>query len=165
MINNILEIKDNILTPSEISYIFEILNNENNWEYQTFFDTPGHYFDSLKIDRDRLENYYKTITENGKYNILTTGIVIIKQDRQLDNSYHTDTSEISYVTYLNNEFTGGEFVFIDEYQKENIITPKKYLTIKIYKNVQHKVSEVTSGLRFSLYSFLNLPEKKIKTLL
>lgn len=163
--SNIIKLENNIFTPNELIYISNIINDENNWEYQTFYDTPGHYFDSLKINRDKLKDYYKKITENEKYNIVTTGIVIIKQDRQLEDSYHVDKSEISYITYLNKEFTGGEFVYIDEFLNENTITPKQYMTIKIHKNIKHKVSKVASGTRFSLYSFLHLADKKNKTLL
>jgi Rps23 Pro-64 3,4-dihydroxylase Tpa1-like proline 4-hydroxylase len=72
---------------------------------------------------------------------------------------------VSYITYLNEEFKGGEFVYYDEEKNEILITPKKNMTIIISYKTSHKVLEVTNGIRFSLYTFLKLSKKKLKSII
>lgn len=160
-----VEINNNLLTEDEILYLSELLKNRNDWKYKTYFDQPKQYFDSLYVDINKLKNYYELISESGKYEIIETGVVVIEKDRQLKNSIHEDSSDVSYITYLNEEFKGGEFVYYDEEKNEILITPKKNMTIIISHKTSHKVLEVTNGIRFSLYTFLKLSKKKLKSII
>ena len=160
-----IEIKNNILTKDEILYLSELLKNKNDWKHKTYFDQPYAYFDSLYVDINKLKKYYEVICENGKYEIKETGIIVIEKDRQLKNSIHSDSSDVSYITYLNEEFKGGEFVYYDEEKNEILITPKKNMSIIISNKTLHKVLEVTSGIRFSLYTFLKSGTKKNKSII
>jgi hypothetical protein len=157
-----VEIIDNLLTNNEISYLYELTHNESVWEYQTYYNQPGQYFDSIKLDTDKLENYYNTITKDGDYSIFETGLIVVKNDRQLLNSSHVDESDISYVTYINDEYTGGEFEYFDELNNKNTIVPEKYKTILIPNKIKHRVRKVNSGVRFSIYSFLKVIPKNQK---
>jgi predicted 2-oxoglutarate/Fe(II)-dependent dioxygenase YbiX len=157
-----VEIIDNLLTNDEITYLFELTQNKSDWEYQTYYNEPRQYFDSIKLDTDKLKNYYNTITNGGDYSILETGLIVLKNDRQLHNSTHVDESDISYITYINDEYTGGEFEYFDELNNKNTIVPKKYMTILIPNKVKHRVCKVNSGFRFSIYSFLRLIPKNQK---
>jgi len=157
-----VEIINNLLTNDEITYLFNITQTESNWEYQTYYNQPGQYFDSIKLDIDKLKNYYNTITHGGDYSILETGLIVVKNDRQLHNSSHVDESDISYVTYINDEYTGGEFEYFDELNNKTTIVPKKNMTILISNKVRHKVCKVNSGVRFSIYSFLKIIPKNQK---
>lgn len=157
-----VEIIDNLLTNDEITYLFKITQNESDWEYQTYYDQPNQYFDSIKLDANKLKNYYNTITNGGDYSILETGLTVLKNDRQLHNSTHVDASDISYVTYINDTYTGGEFEYFDELNNKNTIVPKKYMTILIPNKVKHRVCKVDSGVRFSIYSFLRIIPKNQK---
>ena len=121
MKNENVEIIFDLLLDEEILYLENILNDKNNWIYNTYFNQPKQYFDSLVIDRNKLKNYYNLITQNGKYEIKETGIVVIEKDRQLKNSIHTDESDLSYVTYLNESYKGGEFIYFDATKRKNII--------------------------------------------
>jgi len=157
-----VEIINNLLTNDEITYLLNITQNESDWEYQTYYNQPGQYFDSIKLDTDKLKNYYDTITRAGDYSILETGLIVVKNDRQLQNSSHVDESDISYITYINDTYTGGEFQYFDESNNKNIIVPKKYMTILISNKLRHKVCKVNSGVRFSIYSFLKVIPKNQK---
>jgi hypothetical protein len=157
-----VEIINNLLTNDEITYLFKLTQNETNWEYQTYYNQPGQYFDSIKLDTDKLKNYYDIITRAGNYSILETGLIVVKNDRQLQNSSHVDESDISYITYINDTYTGGEFEYFDELNNKNTIVPEKYMTILIPNKIRHKVSKVNSGVRFSIYSFLRLIPKNQK---
>lgn len=157
-----VEIIDNLLTNDEITYLFELIQNKSDWEYQTYYNESRQYFDSIKLDTDKLKNYYNTITNGSDYSILETGLIVLKNDRQLHNSTHVDESDISYITYINDEYTGGEFEYFDELNNKNTIVPKKYMTILIHNKVKHRVCKVESGIRFSIYSFLRLIPKNQK---
>jgi len=161
-----IEITNNILTKDEILYLSELLKNKNDWKYKTQFDQPYAYFDSLYVDINKLKKYCELICENEKYEIKEIGIIVIEKDRQLKNSIHSDNSVVSYITYLNEEFKGGEFVYYDEEKNEILITPKQNMSIIISNKTLHKVLEVTSGTRFSLYTFLTKSEiKKYKSII
>ena len=47
-----------MLTKDEILYLSELLKNRNDWKYQTYFDQPRQYFDSLYVDVNKLKKYY-----------------------------------------------------------------------------------------------------------
>ena len=68
-----IEINNNMLTKDEILYLSELLKNRNDWKYQTYFDQPRQYFDSLYVDVNKLKKYYELICENGKYEIILEG--------------------------------------------------------------------------------------------
>jgi predicted 2-oxoglutarate/Fe(II)-dependent dioxygenase YbiX len=156
---------DNILLESEIEYLYSVINNPESWVYNTMHNKKAQYFDSLRIDQNKLKNYYTLITENGKYIVKETGINIISPERQLLSSKHVDECEISYITYLNDDFEGGDLVLYDSKIEKKRITPKAGLTIMLNHGVQHKVDTVLKNTRYSVYTFLNLKVEYNKTLI
>jgi len=131
----------NLLNDDELIYINNLIEDKNIWQYNTIYSNNGQYFDSITIDKDKLENYYNIITENGKYKINETGLNVISKDRQLLNSIHKDNSDVSYVTYLNENFDGGDLIYYNKKEMNKII-PQIGLSIKIHKNTLHKVDLV-----------------------
>ena len=89
---------------------------------------------------------------------------IIQPNRQIQNSKHKDSGDLSFVTYLNNNFEGGKLIYYDK-DLEFSIMPSKGLSVKIYSKTLHKVEPVISGVRFSLYTFLQKKQKTNKSLL
>ena len=79
--------------------------------------------------------------------------------------YHKDVSFLTLITYLNDDFEGGEFMYINDTGKEQLITPKTNMTLLMDEKLLHKVVSVNSGIRFSLVTFFKSKEKKSKTLL
>jgi len=153
----------NLLNTDEINYLNLLIKNEENWIYQTNFKDPKQYYDSLKIDINKLKNYYSIITEGGLYDIKETGLNVITTSTQIDN-IHFDESDLSYVTYINDDFIGGDFIYYENKIKHKI-KPNIGLTIKIKKAVLHEVERLSTGRRFSLYTFLVQKQKKYNTLL
>jgi len=154
----------NLLNQDECSYLNELINDKNKWEYRTRYDDPRQYFDSLVIDKNRLKSYFNIITNNGEFTIGETGLNVITVNTQLKSSKHTDESDLSYATYLNDDFSGGEFVYYEN-KKPIIVIPEKGLTIKITKDLLHEVKQIKYGTRFSLYTFLRKEQKINKTLI
>jgi len=159
------EIFYNLLNEDELFYLNELINNKNEWKYRTKFKDFGQYFDSIVVDKNKLKQYFNIITNNGELMVKETALNIITINTQLENSTHKDESDVSYATYFNNDFIGGEFVYYDKNDTPIQVIPTAGLTIKIYKETLHQVNKVKSGIRFSLYTFLQKKQKNIKTLI
>jgi hypothetical protein len=154
-----IEIIERLVTDEELNYINNLIQNKLEWEWSTFYDeVNAHgeklFFDSIHIDYSKLKNYHEIITANGEYEIIETGVVMINPNRQLINSKHTDFGDVSYVTYLNDEYEGGKFFYYNDDNEEFSIEPYPGLSLKINYKTKHRVGPVTSGVRYSLYSFL-----------
>ena len=164
-----VETFQNLLTNDELNYINDLINNESKWKWRTTYNQKNDlgenlWFDSIFVDDSKLKEYYKIITYNGEYELIETAINIIKPDRQIHNSKHKDSGDLSFVTYLNDAFDGGKLIHYDK-DVELSITPKTGLSVKIYSKTLHKVEPVISGVRFSLYTFLQKKQKTNKSLL
>ena len=120
----------NLLNEQETHYLDSLIGNTNLWEYRTYHKDKQQFYDSLKVDVEKLKNYYDIITENGKYEIKETGLNVIKAETQVKNK-HVDDSDLSYVTYLNEGFEGGEFFYYLD-KKKFEIKPKIGLTCLLY---------------------------------
>jgi predicted 2-oxoglutarate/Fe(II)-dependent dioxygenase YbiX len=165
-----IKIIENILTNDEIEYIHKLIDNKNEWTPLTKYDEVNSnqeklWFDAINIDKTKLKNYYNKIEINNLF-VNECGLNVITKERQLEDSLHFDICDLSYVTYFNSDFEGGEFCYY-EGDDEIIIKPKNGLTIQINNKTPHRVKPVTDGIRYSLYTFLykKIIPKKEKTLL
>jgi Rps23 Pro-64 3,4-dihydroxylase Tpa1-like proline 4-hydroxylase len=111
-----------------------------------------------------LEYQKKCITHlDGEYEIQGSWINKINAITNQNDDFHTDESDISIVTYLNEDFEGGEFEYI--FNDETIkIRPIKNTTLIMNREIRHRVLNVTNGERFSLIFFYKKLQKKQKTL-
>lgn len=164
-----VEILQNLLTQEESNYINDLINDETKWKWRTTYNQKNDlgenlWFDSIFVNDTKLKEYYKIITSNGEYELIETAINIIKSNRQTHNSKHKDSGDLSFVTYLNDDFEGGNFIYYDK-DLEFSIKPKIGLSVKIYSNTSHKVEPIISGVRYSLYTFLQKKQKINKSLL
>jgi len=165
----VVEVLYNLLTQDELNYINDLIENESKWKWRTTYNQKNDlgenlWFDSIFVDNSKLKNYYKIITENSEYELIETAINIIIPDRQIPNSKHKDSGDLSFVTYLNDDFEGGKFIHYNN-DLEFSITPKTGLSVKIYSKTLHKVEPVLSGIRYSLYTFLQKKQKTNKSLI
>lgn len=164
-----VEILQNLLTQEESNYINDLINDETKWKWRTTYNQKNDlgenlWFDSIFVNNTKLKEYYKIITSNGEYELIETAINIIKSDRQIHNSKHKDSGDLSFVTYLNDDFKGGNLIYYEEDLEYSII-PKIGLSVKIYSNTIHRVDPIISGVRFSLYTFLQKKQKTNKSLI
>jgi predicted 2-oxoglutarate/Fe(II)-dependent dioxygenase YbiX len=164
-----VEILQNLLTHEELEYVNALINDEPNWKWRTTYNQKNDlgenlWFDSIFVDDSKLKNYYKIITNNGEYELIETAINIIKSDRQIHNSKHKDSGDLSFVTYLNEDFEGGKLIYYNN-DLELSIVPKIGLSVKIYSGTSHRVEAIISGVRYSLYTFLQKKQKTNKSLL
>jgi len=82
-----------------------------------------------------------------------------------NDDFHYDMSDITTILYLNDDFEGGEFEYIDENNKKIKINPKKNMMIISSNKLSHRVLPVTDGIRYSLICPFDFVLKDKKTLL
>ena len=113
----------------------------------------------------KINNY---LNEKLKNKIEFQGAWINKITNQTNKNdeFHTDAADITFLIYLNDEFTGGEYEYIElENKKKKKLKPKKYLSIITNKTIEHRVHPVLEGERYSMVFFYNFDKKINKTLI
>ena len=126
-----------------------------------------YHFELEELYKENIESFlYKTY--NKKYILKEKGCWInkITNDTNKDDTFHTDTSDLTIVTYLNDDYTGGEFEYIDSrYRTEIKVETQKGLSLIMDNKLMHRVSPVLSGSRYSLVCFFDLITKNEKTII
>lgn len=166
----------NIFNDADILFLEEMCQNFEATETPHLFDDSSkNYFYRYFIPLDdirtiniakRSQEYINKIFNQS--NLLIAGLWINKVDvdSNKDDIFHKDNTMASMVTYLNDDYSGGEFEYVDIDTKEKVkVKPKKNLSIVMNDRLAHRVLPVTSGVRYSLVSFYTYDSKKIKTLI
>jgi hypothetical protein len=132
-------------------YVREFINKDDP-EFQTIIS---------KID-NCINKQFKKIN----IKLDTFWINKITNETNKNDGFHKDVSDITFLMYLNEEFTGGEYEYIVETtQKREKLKPKKYLSIITDRTVEHRVTPVLEGERYSMVFFYNFDKKVNKTLI
>jgi hypothetical protein len=136
---------------------------QNDDGYQNYYvryilnDFSNH---KIKLEKMIFEKYKKN------YNLLDNAwINKVTKDTNTKDKYHYDTSDLTIITYLNDDFVGGNFEYIDSKGHVTKLKPKKGMSIIMDNNLFHKVSPVHSGERLSLVCFFGLPKKENKSII
>lgn len=83
-----------------------------------------------------------------------------------NDDYHIHTnSDFTIVTYLNDNFTGGDFVYSLDNTEHTHISVEKDLSILMNNEIPHKITHVTSGVRFSFACFFSYISKTKKSII
>jgi hypothetical protein len=140
-------------SPSKPGY-----NNTSYHKYQLDETT-----DLLNL-QNRLLNFIK---EKGNSDIKKILFWIVRADvnTNQNDDFHVDNSDFTIVTYLNDDFTGGDFVYLVENKEDIYINVEKDLSILMDNETPHKITPVTSGVRFSFVCFFNHIPKTKKSLI
>lgn len=157
------------------NYINFLLNEikDKNFEIigQKLNSTEYNYYNRyhLEIDDIRKENIESFLYKkyNKKYVLKNKGIWInkITTETNKDDTFHTDTSDLTIVTYLNDDYTGGEFEYINRSNKPIKIQTQLGLSLIMDSILMHRVSPVLSGNRYSLVCFFDMITKNEKTII
>ena len=101
-----------------------------------------------------------------KLNFKMAWINKITNETNKKDDFHRDESDITFLMYLNDEFTGGEYEYIvPENKNKEKLKPKKYLSIITNNSISHKVNPVLEGERYSMVFFYDFDKKVNKTLI
>ena len=170
-----IKLSNNILDNKTYKKLKEICEDFDNRDL-VIMGLDNYYvrlFIKIEILIDYIANAKKYLIKNLSYDKIkiidfeTTDSWINKVSIETNKNdiFHTDVAELTIVTYLNDEFTGGEFMYIDETKKTETIIPKSNISLIMNDKLLHKVSAVNSGVRFSLVTFYKVKYKKNKTLI
>lgn len=153
-----------ILNKDELKYLQNKCDSfiKNN---QTIPDGKNWFYNSMHLygesDLDNLNS--KLLEIVGKnYEIQYNGIFINKVTSETNkgDDYHQDQSDLTIVTYLNEDYMGGEFEYILD-NKVSIIKPQINLSIMMDKKTPHRVLPVIEGVRYSLIVWFKNINKNI----
>jgi len=120
---------------------------------------------SLNVKEDLLE-YQERCSKYLPDGYKLSGLWInrVTEETNINDDFHNDEADLTIITYINEDFEGGEFEYFLK-DKEIKITPKINHTIMLNKKTKHRVLNVISGCRFSLISFYTTIKKEEKTLI
>jgi len=126
--------------------------------------------DDLSKIKSFLDDVKQTISFEFAYpHASLTGVWINRVDNTSNKNdvFHRDINKFSSVTFLNDDFEGGAFEYVDiRYQKIEQVKPSLYNTIVFEGcNIPHRVQPVSSGTRYTLVTFWGLDSKTTKTIL
>ena len=173
MKNTNIDIVQNLFSESDIEYFLNVINNQVTWENAIVTPEKGYV---NWYQRSPIENFseYQNILESFLYNKYGQKYVLsnkgawinkVSINTNKDDDFHFDNSDLTIVTFLNDNFEGGEFKYIDKNNNEINVKPKKGNSLIMNNKLQHKVSPVKLGERFSLVCFFKLNKKINKTIL
>lgn len=164
-----IELVHNLLDSSELTYLDNLVLNFK------IEDTPRvtNYYNRMFLNKETdLINYQKRILKYLKqkftiqYEIEGMWINQIAIDTNKDDAFHLDENALTIVTYLNEDFEGGEFEYFLLGTKPNPkIKPKRNLSLITTNELAHKVRPVINGIRYSIVVFCTIPLKDKKTML
>lgn len=163
-------IVENLLSLDELNYLTNICKNF------TISDSPitrkRNYYNRHFIDESvELLDFQKKVIQctneslKLKHKILGIWLNQITTETNKNDKFHLDESDTTMVTFINDNFTGGEFEYIGENNNLLKFYPKKNNSILMNNNLMHKVAPVSSGERYSLVTFMETIDKNNKTIL
>jgi hypothetical protein len=154
----------NLLLENELNYILTrcesfVKNNQTIPDGVNWFYNSMHLYDDTNLNEFR--NRVLDVVGN-EYNIQHNGIFINKiiPETNTNDGYHRDESDLTIVTYLNDDFIGGEFEYVVNNELK-IINPRTNLSIIMDKKILHRVLPITEGVRYSLVTWFRLINKNI----
>lgn len=173
MIASIIESVDGFLSQEDLNLLdnlcinFDIDNSisttprKGNWYYRMFIDKETHFIDYQNTIKNYIHKKYKFNTE-----IKSIWINRVTSETNKEDKFHFDECDITVVSYINDNFEGGEFEFQrNERPPTEKIKPKRNLSLITNRELPHRVSPITSGERYSLIVFCDIPTKNKKTML
>lgn len=167
-----IELYYNLLTDEEKSFLKNKCDNfveTHSPSKSGYNNTSYHKYQldettDLLILQNRLLNFIK---HKGHSDLKKILFWIIRADvnTNQNDDFHVDNSDFTIVTYLNDDFTGGDFVYLVENKEDIYINVEKDLSILMDNDTPHKITPVTSGIRFSFVCFFNHIPKTKKSLI
>jgi hypothetical protein len=171
--DNNIKIYNNLFSILDIEYfISEIKNKEfDSTIFKPKYGGQTNYYNRYTIsDFSKYKTYLENILfkiYNQKYFLQKTGAWINKINSNTNNNdeFHLDSSDLTIVTYLNDDFIGGEFEYINDNNENIQIKPQKNTSLIMNNKLLHRVKPTTMGERLSLVCFFNFDTKTKKTIL
>lgn len=141
--------------------ISQLPNNKGNYYVRSYLDKNTEDSKNIinKINLN-LKKHFNNFDET------PSNIWINKVDSTTNknDTFHNDKSYLTFLFYLNDDFSGGEYEYTIPKERIKKIQPKKYMSIITDSDVSHRVLPVRNGVRYSLVAFYDV-KREIKTLI
>ena len=153
-----LDIVFDLFTENDIISLLESIKGKNILPRKIMIGDTN-YYNRFPIPEN---SEYKQLMEkflhekySRRYLLKDSWINKVTIDTNKDDAYHFDTSNLTIVTYLNDDFEGGEFEYIEYDTDVHIkhVKPEIDLAVFSTRDVVHRVLPVQSGTRYSLVCF------------
>jgi|694.fasta_scaffold27641_8 hypothetical protein len=148
------EIKEYKSGKSRNYYVRQMIVEESkiiNEDFISIIDKIEKYVEKIKFYKD------STIKLNKCW------LNKIDTNTNKNDEFHYDSSDLSFILYLNDNFNGGVYEYINDTKEILEVKPKKFMTITTQKNqILHRVLPVLDGVRYSLVCFFDYEIKKEK---
>lgn len=164
---------NNILSESELNGLQQFIKENKSYD-----SIPNNSDDENKKNYYYRKAYQINLTLSKKitrlvkeklgveYKIIDCWVNFVFNDSNKNDDFHFDKSDLSFIIYLNDDFEGGEFEYIDyDAKKIQKIKPKKNLGLITSDGLLHRVLNVKKGIRYSLIIFLKKKQKKVNTII
>lgn len=157
------------LNEVELSLLDEICLNFKKEDSQRFTNYYNRMFLNKETDLIDYQNKIKNhlFQKYGiKYEVEGIWINEVTPDTNKDDGFHLDDNALTIVSYINDDFEGGEFeYFILGVKPNQKIKPKRNLSLITNDKLPHRVLPVITGERYSVVVFCVIPNKDKKTML
>lgn len=155
--NNELEFLDNKIS----NFVLEDTPRPTNYYNRMFLDKNVDLIEYQNNIKNYLYNKFKI-----HYEIEGIWINKITIDTNKNDGFHLDENSLTVVSYINDNFVGGEFeYFVLGVKPNQKIQPKRNLSLITNNKLPHKVLPVISGERYSVVVFCTIPNKNQKSML
>lgn len=140
---------------------FDMPNGNDN-HYVRAVLNPNEFTYFINNIKDYLKN---ELSLKESYKLSSMWINKVDVETNKDDKFHKDKTNLTTVTYLNEDFVGGEFSYIND--NNDIINVKPTINLTIISNdkLMHKVLPVSTGVRYSLICFYKVIKKNKQTLI
>jgi hypothetical protein len=155
-----------LLTNDELIYLNSLCNNFIETSEFSIKSKNNYYIRKVLDSKTDLLEYQQKVKIHlgSEYELEGIWINKINPTTNQNDIFHRDYSDASIVTYLNEDFEGGEFQYIFDNEKIKI-KPIINLSLIMDRTIDHRVLNVTKGERFSLISFYKKLQKNEKSLI
>lgn len=141
--------------------ISESPSKTNNYYARSFLNKNNK---DIKNIINKINLYLKKYFNNFNEEVDNIWINKVDSTTNKNDGFHFDKSHLTFLFYLNDNFTGGEYEYKNLKDSIKKIYPKKYMSIVTNSNINHRVLPVTNGVRYSLVVFYGA-NKEIRSII
>jgi predicted 2-oxoglutarate/Fe(II)-dependent dioxygenase YbiX len=157
---------ENLLSNDELFFLDSICSEFFESESHSIINNNNYYVRKILNVKTNLFDYQEKCKNliNDIYEIHGMWINKVTTKTNLDDKFHFDDDPLTIITYINDDFDGGSFEYIDNKEKIKI-QPIRNCSLIVDNTIKHRVTRVTNGERYSLVSFYTKTQKKEKSLI
>ena len=145
---------DTMLSLEEKEYLLNLANTIGDDVYDYNYNQIDKNLYLLDFQK-KVKNFLNKNYSNVKYKFGNIWINKITPERIDSLEYHIDGSDLTIITYINSNFTGGEFEYILN-NKVNKIKIEEDMCLVMDTPINHRICKVNTGIRYSLSFFLDI---------